>query len=597
MYGWILKTPSLVIWCFFNKDMMLEVIKKYFSLKVSVAFLFILFSFLSTAEAQSCASSSRNSWEWPGHNNWFLPLGAVGNILNQTTGVTSPIQDPGTAWDDKIAGYQGVTCASNDRGELLFFSNGIRAWRADGTKITKKIWSGRECGFQATGTSASHGIMTIRHPLNPERYYIITIDDVVNQGYNRGSFDQHGNNCSPPADPALADIVSHGICYAVIDSSANLVHASQAIETNILSGQLGQLRTTEGFGATLHANGVDIWVTFQPLWATHIVSYLLTCEGFVTPPVVSGQGIVPYVDIDEGLGDIDFTQDGRKMALGVEIAQGAHVTPDKLDAKKGHGTLNVYDFDNKTGEISNRKAVHPSEGQSGQIYSVIFAPDGKWLHYSGTIGAGPAGGMVDITSGSGSEQDIRDSYETSDALTAGGFYAAAITAGGQLKDSDEVYKDAGLTPRFSVNDIYIPPLEEPDIHEIDKLCNDDDPVDIHTYWVCGKELNGDSISAEDSLNYKHNYFILDPNDDSQIHANSSLIIGVKTGIFNPAAADIGFNKVVFIYCQVNDTIEIEVEKCSKCTATLAGAPYPELCIGNEIRLDTFIIAASASRKW
>ena len=115
-------------------------------LPLSFCFFIPLF-FLGKIDAQNCASSSRNSWEWPAHNNWFLPTSSEGNILNQTTGVTTPIQDPDTSFDSKISGYQGVTCASNDKGKLLFFSNGIRAWRADGSLITKDIWAGTECGM------------------------------------------------------------------------------------------------------------------------------------------------------------------------------------------------------------------------------------------------------------------------------------------------------------------------------------------------------------------------------------------------------------------------------------------------------------------
>jgi hypothetical protein len=187
----------------------------------------------------------------------------------------------------------------------------------------------------------------------------------------------------------------------------------------------------------------------------------------------------------------------------------------------------------------------------------MFGPDDNWVHYSGG-----SNGKLNISSDD--ELTIRGTNITSTPLSSGNsFNAGSITFDGNLVNSNTVYTNAGLVSRFSANDIYIPPLEEPDIHDIEKLCNDDDPVDLHTYWICAKEINGDSISAEDSINSTHNYFILDPNDDSQIHANSSSIIGVKTGIFNPAAADIGFNKVVFVYCQVNDTIEVEVEKMFK----------------------------------
>ena len=514
--------------------------------------LFLLLTvFLGEINAQTSAGISRNSWEWKGHNNWFLPTGNEGNILNQTTGVVTKVQDPGTAWDDKIRGYQGVTCASDDNGNLLFFSNGNKAWRADGSLITDNIWAGSECGAQFQGNSAAHGVMTITHPLTPNKYYIITIDDIVAQGFSNGEYGQHGNKCNSPGGFQVP-VISHGISYAVIDSSANLVHSSIAIERDITSGQQGQLRTTEDMAATFHANGVDIWITFHPLWAKHVVSYLLTCDGFVTPPVVSGEGLVPYVDIQEGIGGLDFTQDGKRLAVGVEInTKNLH---GQLDSKNAYGTINLYDFDNKTGVISNRLAVHNSEWISSPIYNVFFGPTGKWLHYSGTFLS--YGGKVDISSEN--EATIRGTKTTSVELNSAGFNGAAMTYDGSLKTSNNVYEDAGIRPRYSSNSMYIPPSEEPDIIEVGPLCDTASSIDLSTFWI------GSGLSAEDTLYQRHSYFLLDSNDVSGVtyDANSASIIGEKTGIFDPKKAGKGTHKIVFTYCAVDDTIDIVVNSCA-----------------------------------
>jgi hypothetical protein len=502
--------------------------------------------FLGKINAQTCSSNSSNSWEWMGHNNWFLPNSSVGNILNQRTGIVTEIQDPGTGFYDYISGYHGVSCASNDKGELVFFSNGIKAWRADGTVITDQLWAGTECGYQIIGSSAVHGTMTVRHPLSPDKYYIITVDDIVNQGTLRGGFD-HTDNCSPPGG---SNVTSHGISYAVIDSSANLVHSSQAIETNISTGLQGQLRTTEDMAATVHANGVDIWITFHPLFSKHVVSYLLTCEGFVTQPVVSGEGLVPFVDIHEGIGGLDFTQDGSKLAVGAEI----YVTGPQDDSYNAYGTINLYDFDNSTGMISNRMAIYPQQWSSSQLYNLVFGPEGKWLHYSG----GSQKGKLDISSNN--EITIRGTYQVSAELSSpNGFNGASITYAGQLANSNTIYTGSGLASRFSSNSIYIPPSEEPDIVEVGPFCSTKDTVvDLHTYWSCAV------VSAEDTINQRHSYFLLDSNDVTglTIDVNSNAVIGEKTGYFNPSLAGKGIHKIVFAYCGVNDTINITVNDTS-----------------------------------
>ena len=517
-------------------------------MKKTLVFASALLTFITQSVfSQTCVSISRNSWEWPGHNNWFLPTGNEGNILDQRIGLVTKVESPGSAWDDEISGYQGVTCASDDNGKLLFFSNGIKAWRADGRLITDEIWAGRECGYQTTGSSAAHGVMTIRHPLTPNEYYIITIDDITEQGINYGTGGYHENNCS-----SSFGVESHGISYTLIDSNANLLHSSQAIETNITSGLQGQLRTTEDMAATLHANGVDIWITFHPLWAKHVVSYLLTCNGFVTPPVVSGEGLVPYADIFEGIGGLDFTQDGSKLAVGVEVK----LTGAQSDSKGAYGTINLYDFDNKTGKISNRKAIFSQQFSTSPMYNIIFGPNGKWLHYSGF-----SSGKLDISSDD--EVTIRQTDIASAELSSSNmFNGASITRGGTLKSSDNVYQDVGLTTRFSANNMYIPPAEEPEIQEVGPFCDTSSPVVLHTYWLCS------GLGAEDSLYQRHSYFLLDSNDvksgsfSPNIDVNSGSVIGEKTGVFDPKIAGAGTHKVVFVYCDVNDTTDITVYSCA-----------------------------------
>ena len=517
--------------------------------KKKTLLLLLLTVFIGEINAQANSGTSGKSWEWEGHNNWFLPTGREGHILNQRTGQVINVQDPNSEWGSGISGYEGVTCASDDNGKLLFFSNGIKAWRADGTVITDKIWAGTECGYQANvGTSAMHGVMTVRHPLTPSKYYIITIDDIVNQGVEGRGDGYHQNSCQfHPFYPTE----SHGISYAIIDSSANLIHSSQPIETNITSGQLGQLRTTEGMAATFHANGVDIWVTFHPLWAKHVVSYLLTCEGFVTQPVVSGEGLVPYTDINQGVGSLDFTQDGSKLALGVDIN---NYSP-QIDSKNAFGTINLYDFDNKTGEISNRMALHHNEWRSGAVTNVVFGPNGKWLHYGAIFG-----GKLDISSND--EATIRGTYQES-VLSIGGFNGASITYDGQLKTSLMYYADAGIKASYSSNSMYIPPSEEPDIVEVGTLCDTASIKDLSTFWA------GNSLSAEDSLYQRHSYFLLDSNDvksgsvSPEVDVNSASIIDEKTGVFDPKKAGVGRHRVVFTYCAVNDTIDIVVNSCGE----------------------------------
>ena len=521
------------------------------------AILLFFFSFDNSLNAQY-DMCGRDSWAWPGHNHWFWPiarpLDATNYVLDQRAGSLKSITNPASpaAWDmGNIVAYQGVATASRDDGSLLFFANGRSAFRADGTVITNGLLAGNECGSQVGVTSAVHGTMIVRHPLQPSLYYIITIDDVVNQG-------------CPNA----------GISYAVIDSSANLIHNSIPIETNITSNLQGKLRTTEGFGATFHGNGVDIWLTFHPLGKTKAVSYLLTCEGFVTPPVVSGT--VPNLKIAEGVGDVSFSPDGSKVAVGCES-----YAPDC------HSSLSLYDFDNWTGTYSNRKQIYPAQWSSQNFYNVIFSSDGNALHYSGNGKAG----MLDISSDN--TTTIRAQGFVTSPFLSQGFEAASVNYTGTIEQYDKTkYPETASAGGavFSSNNMYIPPQEEPDITPVGPFCDTASVVDLATVWRCAG-VNAElaikpdlgSPTDNDAFGYFGNGIATD--DSSRIK-----------GLFDPVAAGVGTHMIEFRFCGVDDTIWIDVVKCPACKAKLEDIT-PKFCAGNEIRLDTFIIAATGTRTW
>ena len=529
----------------------------------------VAFFAIGVTNAQTCSHTDKNSWTWPGHNHWFLPTWMPNDgaslIVNQRTGAETVVkQNPYVdQWSTSMGGYQGIAAASNDNGDLVFFTNGRKAWKADGTLITDKIYQGNECGSIEHGGSAVHGTMIVRHPLQPNRYYVLTIDDIVNQG-NVSENNQNGS-------------CGKGITFAAIDSSGDLVHASVPIETNITSGKQGQFRTTEGFAATFHGNGVDIWITFQPLFKDYYVSYLLTCDGFVTAPVLSGKCTAVH-SILHGYGDLDFSPDGSKLATSCQVDQG-----NALNAPLyGYGALNIYDFDNWTGQITNRKAVWKSQWGTIITTNVLFSADGSEVHYSGFSNAGKV-------SATGTQASIRASHTTTPYLK-NGFSAAAMNYQGiieQRSTTNAKYAGAGKHGNeLGSNDMYIPPLEEPDITEVGPFCDTADVQDLETYWLCSGVNSEKAIKAnENTFGYKGPGIGTD--DSSRVK-----------GLFDPKVAGEGLHEIVFVYCGVNDTIWIEVKSCASCIDTLV-TTTPKLCAGPgaTLNLATLVDTANAKGYW
>ncbi|MFZ9848528.1 MAG: hypothetical protein ACO3EE_10310 [Flavobacteriales bacterium] len=221
------------------------------------------------AYTQSCVTTSKNPWEWPSHSKWYF---GDGNIINFSTGGTI------TTNSNRLS-YEGISTASSDQGNLLFYTNGRNLWNATGTLKSSALLEGNEGGGTGSKGSASQGVITVRHPLNPNVYYVFTTDD------------------------ALGGTL--GLNYVTVDNLGN-----------VLSGptRLGAFRTTEGIAATMHGNGVDIWVTVQQSGSTNFNSFLIRCTGIVTTPVVSSGAI--NVSGDRERGGLAFSWDGKKFAQG-----------------------------------------------------------------------------------------------------------------------------------------------------------------------------------------------------------------------------------------------------------------------------------------
>lgn len=488
----------------------------------------IIFIFSVSIKAQQCVSNS-NWYEWNTHNNWFLglwdPADGAGYILNQRKDELTQVKQPDfeaiNRWNTSISAYQAVSAASDDEGNLVFFTNGIKAWKADGTLITDEIKGGNECGAIDDRSSSVNGLITVRHPLNPDHYYLLASDDIVNQG-----------NVTPENQ---VGICGNGITVTKIDKDGNLMYVSKPIDATIGEGR-GMYRITETMTATMHGNGVDVWVTVHPLYATYYLSYLLTVDGFVTPPVKS-EGMAPYVKINYGYGDLAYSSDGAMFASIAYLDLGAS------DAALlyGHAGINLYEFNNWTGELSNRKAIYPYKWGAVPFVSLNFTADDSELHYSGLGKSGKL--SID-----GTTEEIRASHADSEYLSKG-FSSAELNYQGELVSRDSLnlrYDEIGTnTNSFGMNNIYIPPSDKPVIMGLDTLCTIDESVDLSTTWLC-------SGSDVESCSY------IDSTDNGYFGVG---ITNRKAGTFDPSLAGVGTHQIVFTMEELKDTTWVTVKSC------------------------------------
>ena len=486
--------------------------------------------------AQGCVSTSPYSWLWPSHKNWFIapPNLWNGQVINMATGAQTSV---GTGGAPAIQQYEGTSCASDDNGNLLFFTNGRRLFKGTGASVTNPysgLLEGNEGGATGTNGSAAQGVITVRHPLNPTKYYIFTTDDAnggTTLGFNYYVFNSSGTNVAP--------------------TGAN---------------RLGSFRACEGIAATKHANGVDIWITCLESGTGKLNSYLLTCAGLTTTPVVSAVG--PVVSGQQERGGIAFSVDGTHFATGFSTV------------------VTAYKFDNSAGVMSDKHTI-TGASPSDAPYDIIFSPDGSKIYYTQqngnlmyiNISGWPSAAAMITSRASTGIATLINSIE----FAADGFlYMSTNRNGGPIAKISGNYNAAtglsaanvsGTVAAAGLPSMYLPPQEEPDIQEVGPFCAGDPAVDLVTTWLCA------GSSAEDATNYPTEYA-------------GNGITNAGAGIFNPTTAGVGTHRIIFTRCSVDDTIWIRVNTCSCPDTSLSNIPS-QCSSGGAISLNSYKVTTEA----
>ena len=202
--------------------------------------------------------------------------------------------------------------------------------------------------------------------------------------------------------------------------------------------------------------------------------------------------------------------------------------------------------DNKTGVLSNRQNKSNVAG-----YDLVWTKDNSKLVVGG-IGLGHF--IIDATTGTKTIINGPDLLMHSVEIGADGNY--------YFNGSDGLWRwtESGAATKVDnstgtgLPTMYIPPAEEPDIEEVNPICDTSGIIDLNTYWICS------SLSAEDTVDSN-------PNGEQRHFYQGTGITDDKIGIFDPSVAGVGIHKIIFTYCGVDDTIEIEVVRCKESNVT------------------------------
>ena len=213
-------------------------------------------------------------------------------------------------------------------------------------------------GTGLVGSTSSSQLIIVPHPGNSNQYYIFS------------AFER----------------ASGGLYYSIVDMSKNNGLGDVTAKNNKL-----QDFTSEKLAATQHSNGRDYWVVTHPWNSGEFHSYLINRNGLTPYPVISTAGSLLSGNASGACGVMKISPNGKFLAIAAQYDSGSYVE--------------VFDFDNNTGKVSNFVKLTGLP----QAYGLEFSPDETKLYVSSGWNSQSDGGLFQYNIATDNFQDVINS--------------------------------------------------------------------------------------------------------------------------------------------------------------------------------------------
>lgn len=254
-------------------------------------------------------------------SKWYFGINAG---LDFSTG------NPIALTNGELVTDEGCATISENNGDLLFYTDGITVWDKQHNIMPN--------GTGLTGDSSStQSAIIVPKPGDVSIFYIFTVDDLA------------GPN---------------GLRYSEVNMTLNGGNGDITNQKNI---ELNAF-TTEKISAVKHANGIDFWVVTHDWNNNNFLSYQVTTAGVNIVPVISSVGEEHGDNGLDSKGYLKISPDASRLALA---------------SWSGNSVVEIFDFDNTTGIVSNPILIGNgffSTGPASGAYGIEFSPDSNLLY-------------------------------------------------------------------------------------------------------------------------------------------------------------------------------------------------------------------------
>jgi gliding motility-associated-like protein len=226
--------------------------------------------------------------------------------------------------DGSISTKEGCSTISNENGKLLFYTDGITVWNSNHDRMDNGY------GLYGHPSSTQSGVI-VRNPGDQNLYYIFTIAE--------------------KNDP-------YGLRYSIVDITQNS-GLGKVIQKNTLIVN----NTYEKIAAVRHCDSSGIWLIVHDWNSSNFMSYLISEAGLALTPIISSVGIAHNGGVANRPGYMKSSTQGDRIAMAINGPL---------------NTIEVFDFDNNTGIISNPITISSTEYR--YAYGLEFSTNGRFLY-------------------------------------------------------------------------------------------------------------------------------------------------------------------------------------------------------------------------
>lgn len=249
-------------------------------------------------------------------NQWYFGMGAA---LDFNSGSPTAVSGAMIYTNEGSASIADATT-----GELLFYTDGVTVWDSTNTAMSN--------GFGLSGDlTCTQSAVIVQQPANDSLYYIFTV----------------------PADAAGLTDLRYSVVNMRLNGGLGDVSAKNLF---MAAGDTIAEKCT----AIRHCNGKDWWIIFHAVGNNHYLAWKLDSVGVSPYPIVSALGTTITTAQNSGLGWLSSNNAATKLVM----------------PSYSGGTVDIVDFDNSTGTVSNAILLTGFT----KAYGTSFSPDDQVLY-------------------------------------------------------------------------------------------------------------------------------------------------------------------------------------------------------------------------